>query len=232
MKRALKQPVIRLWMIRLAIALGLLALVLVWVIAPLGHLLDQDALIGHLRMGGIAGIGLFLLAHVVATSLALPGTMLVIAGGAVYGVLWGTLWSVVGATLGAIAAFCLARYLLRGWFTTHLGHQPLLRRLNGALCQNSLNCVLLLRFTPISPFNVINFLLGLTPISIRPYAVGTLLGIMPGTAVYSWVGASGASALRGEGILPLFAAMVALALLSVVPVALRQYQQMRQRGCR
>ncbi|MEM6592695.1 MAG: TVP38/TMEM64 family protein, partial [Cyanobacteria bacterium P01_C01_bin.73] len=58
----------------------------------------------------------FIAAHIVATACGIPGTVLVIAGGAVFGVAWGTLWSVIGATLGAIAAFSVARYLLRDWF--------------------------------------------------------------------------------------------------------------------
>jgi uncharacterized membrane protein YdjX (TVP38/TMEM64 family) len=213
---------------KLAIACGVFAVIGLWCWTPLRHIFDHDTLISHLQMRGATGIALFLLAHILATSLALPGTILVIAGGAVYGVVWGTLWSVIGATLGAIAAFLLARYLLRDWFALRLGHHPLLKRLNRVLCQNSLSCVLMVRFTPISPFNIINFLLGLTPIDIRPYTIGTILGIIPGTAVYSWVGASGVRAIRGQGVVPLFAAMMILAILSLVPMGLRYYKTLRQ----
>ena len=95
------------------------------------------------------------------------------------------------ATLGATVAFWLARYLLHSWFQKRFSHRPILKRLNQTLCKQGLSCVLLIRFSPVSPFNVVNFALGLTPVSARSYALGTLIGIIPGTMAYTWLGVTG-----------------------------------------
>lgn len=185
-------------------------------------LFDQSALVNYLQMAGIVAIALFLLAHVAATAVGLPGTILVIAGGAAFGVVWGTLWSTIGATLGAIAAFYLARCLMRDWVERRFGHHSALQRLNRMVQCHDLSCVLAVRFAPISPFNVVNFWFGLTPIPLKPYAIGTFVGIIPGTAAYSWLGASGMKIFHGEGWRELAGALTALALLSVLPIWLRR----------
>lgn len=193
-------------------------------LTPAKEIFDQQALVERLNMAGLIGVCLFILAHIVATSLGLPGTILVIAGGAVYGLVWGTVWSVIGATLGAIAAFLIARYYLRDWFEARLGQHPLVKRLNHMMCRNDLSCVLTLRFTPITPFNILNFLLGLTPVRLKSYAMGTFLGIIPGTLAYTWLGMSGMHTLKGEGHTQLWVALGLLAGLSVLPILLREYR--------
>jgi uncharacterized membrane protein YdjX (TVP38/TMEM64 family) len=189
---------------------------------PLTLLVNHEALVMELHQAGDWSISLFVLAHIAATVIGLPGTVLVLAGGAVFGLVWGTVWSVIGATLGAIAAFYVARCLMRNWIERRFGHHRLLKKLNGMVSQNTLGCVLTIRFTPISPFNVVNFLFGLTPIDLKSYAIGTLIGIIPGTLAYTWLGVSGAKALRGEGITQLFLALGILAILSGLPLALRR----------
>ncbi|MGB3292717.1 MAG: TVP38/TMEM64 family protein, partial [Phormidesmis sp.] len=149
--------------------------------------------------------------------------------GAVYGRWWGTLWSVIGATSGAIAAFWLARYLLHDWVKQRFHHRPLLQKLNHTLGQNTLSCVLIVRFSPVSPFNVVNFAFGLLPVPLGTYAVGTLIGIIPGTLAYTWLGVTGAEALSGESLLPLFGCLMGLMLLSALPVFIRHRKSLRKR---
>ncbi|MEB3358183.1 MAG: TVP38/TMEM64 family protein [Synechococcales bacterium] len=184
--------------------------------------LNRDFLVHHLSMLEGLGILVFVLGHILMAVLGLPGTALAIAGGAVFGLVWGTVWSLVGATLGAIAAFWLARHLLRNWVMRRFGHHPALKRLNQMVHRHGLTCVLTLRFAPISPFSVLNFLLGLTAIPFRPYTVGTLIGIIPGTIAYTWLGVAGHDALTGEGFGALAIALSALALLSALPLLLRR----------
>lgn len=197
----------------------------------LAILFDRQALIqlfsaSRANSTGPSGlsIGLFVLAHVVANAIGIPGTLLVIVGGAVYGLWWGTLWSVIGATLGAIAAFWLARYLLHDWFKQRFHHRLLFRKLNHTLCQNPLGCVLTVRFSPVSPFNVVNVAFGLTSVPLSAYAVGTFLGIIPGTLAYTWLGVTGAEAFSGGSLLPLFFCLVGLMLLSALPIFFRRYK--------
>ena len=168
------------------------------------------------------GVGIFLIAHVIANAIGVPGTVLVVVGGAVYGLWWGTLCSVIGATVGAVVAFWLARYLLHDWFQKRFSHSALLKKLNKTLCKEGLSCILLIRFSPVSPFNVVNFALGLTPVSVKSYALGTLVGIIPGTLAYTWLGVSGAEAIASGNWLPLGCCLLLLMLLSALPIALRK----------
>ncbi|MEL6224868.1 MAG: TVP38/TMEM64 family protein [Cyanobacteria bacterium J06627_8] len=184
-------------------------------------LLDPDAAIRHFQMMGIMAGFLFAFAHVVATILWFPGSVLVVAGGAIFGVFWGTVWSVCGATIGAVIAFWLARYLMRDWVERRFRHHPLLKRVNHTIRRRSLRCVFAIRFAPISPFTVINFVFGVTPIALKPYLIGTFLGIIPGTLIYTWVGATGHRAIHGENIAEFVWALGLLTLLSIVPLLMR-----------
>ena len=172
----------------------------------------------------IRSISLFLAAHIVANAIGIPGTVFVIVGGAVYGLWWGTVWSVIGATLGAIAAFWLARYFLHDWFATRFKYNVYVQKISHTLCKNGLSCVLTIRFSPMSPFNLVNFALGLTPVSVRNYALGTLIGIIPGTLIYTWLGVTGAEALSGGKLLPLFCCLTVLAIISAVPLIISRSQ--------
>lgn len=179
------------------------------------------------RSSPVRSVGMFVAAHVVANAIGIPGTLLVVVGGAVYGLWWGTVWSVIGATWGAIAAFWLSRYLLHDWFKRRFAHRPVLQKLNRALQANSLRCVLIIRFSPISPFNVVNFALGLTPVLAKHYAIGTLVGIVPGTLAYTWLGVTGAEALNSGSFWPLICCLTLLMLLSALPLVMQRYQSPR-----
>ncbi|MBE9076930.1 TVP38/TMEM64 family protein [Romeria aff. gracilis LEGE 07310] len=188
-------------------------------------LFDHEALIQHFDPMDPWSTGLFVAAHILATSIGVPGTLLVIVGGAVYGLIWGTFLSVVGATLGAISAFWIARYWLHDWFAARFSQSYRYRQLKGMMQKEALSCVLTIRFVPISPFNLENFLFGLTPVPFRAYALGTFIGIIPGTLAYTWVGVSGMQALHGQSLVPLLLALSLLALLSVMPILARRYRQ-------
>ena len=192
----------------------------------LAALTNQRNLTDYFAMSGPVEIAIFVLAHVVANAVGVPGTLLVIVGGAVFGLWWGTLWSVIGATLGAIAAFALARYFFYDWFCQRFQHKPLLQKINRALTRNALSCVLTIRFSPISPFNVVNFAFGLTPIPLSQYALGTLVGIVPGTLIYTWLGVSGTNALATGEHWPFVLCLFCLMLLSAAPLLLSRSRQM------
>jgi uncharacterized membrane protein YdjX (TVP38/TMEM64 family) len=215
--------------IGICLAIGLMT-ALLFRYTPLMNLFDQAMLVMELNKLGKYAVFAFILAHLVSTMVGIPGTVLTVAGGVVFGVFYGTLWSVIGATLGAIAAFWLARTLLHDWAAHHFEHHPAMARFKQSLQQHPLNFVLAVRFAPISPFNVVNFLFGLTPIDARVYAIGTLLGIIPGTLAYTWLGAAGIEALHGGSRLPLVLALALLTLLSLLPMLGKSWQKWR-RNC-
>ncbi|NJN73608.1 MAG: TVP38/TMEM64 family protein [Limnothrix sp. RL_2_0] len=168
---------------------------------------------------------LFLGLYIVLTVVGMPGTVLTTVGGILFGLSWGTFWSVLGATLGALGAFWTARYLLKDWLCQKFRHHPALHRLDQSVSKQPLSLVLTLRFAPISPFNLLNFLFGLTPIHWFPYTLGTFIGIIPGTMIYTWLGVSGKTAFSGGDRLPLIIALGLLTTLSLLPYVATQLRQ-------
>jgi uncharacterized membrane protein YdjX (TVP38/TMEM64 family) len=211
LNKLLKSP--RFWL-----AIVLLGLLLLCWLTPLKVLFDQKLLEQQLQQLGNWAVGLFVLVYALATVVGVPGTVLTVAGGVVFGVVWGTFWSVIGATLGAIGAFWVARYLLRSWAEQWFGHHKALQQFNEAVRDKPLTFVFAVRFAPICPFNLVNFLFGLTSIRCLDYSIGTFFGIIPGTLAYTWLGVAGGNALQGGKRLPFFLALSFLTLLSILPI--------------
>ncbi len=185
-------------------------------------ILNPQALFDWLCSLGHWAIPVFLATHILATAVGVPGTLLVVVGGAKFGLWWGSLWSLIGSTLGAIAAFWIARYLLQDWFRDRFAHHRVYHHLEQLMDTHCFNCVLAVRFAPLSPFNLINFLFGLTSVPAPAYALGTLIGIAPGTVAYTWLGLAGVEAIQGKSLWPLTGAVGFLALLSLLPIWLKR----------
>ena len=211
-KRLLKICNHRFWL-----ATALFTLALLCTVGPLRIFFNRNFLIQQLDQAVCCQVVLFILTYIVITVIGIPGTILTIAGGFVFGLVEGTLWSVVGATLGAMGAFWAARYLLHDWIGRRFGKHKAIGRFKQAVTEKPFAFVLAIRFVPITPFNAINFLFGLTPVHWVPYSLATLIGIIPGTFAYTWIGVSGLEALHGGDRLPFFLALALLALLSILP---------------
>ncbi|WP_299489048.1 TVP38/TMEM64 family protein [Acaryochloris sp. IP29b_bin.137] len=204
----------------LAGVIGVLLLPFVLKYVPL--LFDQMHLVEFVASHGLWGSIIFILLHIAATVLGVPGVILTIVGGVLFGLIWGSALSLIGATLGAMGAFWMARYLLLDWAQRRVRDRKLLCSFNQAVLRHPFSFVLIVRFAPISPFNLVNFLFGMTPIHWFPYSLGTLIGIIPGVIAYTWIGVAGNDAMHGKGPLPLVLACTCLAVLSAMPLLLRR----------
>lgn len=171
------------------LALGLvLAGLLAFALLPLADWLG--ALITRARELGPGGAFLFMALFVPACVLMLPGTPITLFCGYSYG-FWATLpAAILMSNLGAAAAFAVARFLLRGSVERWLGRHPKLAAVHGAVGAESLRLVFLLRLTPAIPFNGLNYALGVTPVRFGPYALGTFLGMLPGTTINTYTAAT------------------------------------------
>lgn len=208
---------------RFWVAIAVLTVLTLLLFTPLGERLTHDRLVMDLERLGSWAPALFIAINIVAASLGVPGTVLTIVGGAVFGLVWGTVWSVIGSTAGATSAFLLARYLFHDWAVKRYGQHPLLMRMNRSIKHHALKLTLAVRLFPISPFNLVNFLFGLTKAPLADYSVGTALGIIPGTALYTWIGVSGRALAEGGDKFPFGMAIAALTLLSVLPIFAKRW---------
>lgn len=156
---------------------------------------------------------LFVLIYAAAAVLFLPGSLLTLAGGALFGPAWGTLWNLCGATLGATIAFLLARHLGADWVRKRLGGR--LERLFTGVEKEGWRFVAFTRLVPLFPFNLLNYALGVTRIGLVPYVVATFVGMFPAAVAYTYLGHAGRAALAGdEGLIR--TGLAALALLAMV----------------
>ncbi len=173
------------------VKLGLLVAVLagaviVLRVSPASAYLTQERVVGMLRAlrGSVWAPVVFVLGYAAATAVALPGSLLTIAGGAVFGFWWGALLNTIGANIGANAAFGVARLLGREGVERLAGKR--LEGLNKATVNHGFFGLLVLRLIPLVPFNALNFGSGLTAMRWRDYTLATVVGILPGTLVYTF----------------------------------------------
>ncbi len=136
---------------------------------------------------GYWGPLVFVAGYALAVVAMVPGAILTLAGGAIFGLLEGTLYVFAAAFLGSAAAFLVARHLARGAVERRLGGHPRFASIDRAVAQEGLKIVFLLRLSPVFPFNLLNFGLGLTQIRFRDYLTASL-GMIPGTVLYVYYG--------------------------------------------
>lgn len=209
---------------RMGVAIAFIVLLLLCTIGPAKSLFNQEFLVDYFNSNSCSScvILTFIGCYILLTILGIPGTILTVVGGLVFGLWWGTLWSAIGATLGALGAFWTARYLLRDYIKYKFAQHKGLKIFNQAVIDKPIAFVLAIRFAPISPFNIVNFLFGLTPLHWVPYTMTTFIGIIPGTLAYTWLGTSGKSALAGEDPITFWLALGLLTLLSIIPLITRK----------
>lgn len=196
---------------------------------PFKIIFDHQFWVNFLQTYRCCTIPIFIIAYILLTVMGIPGTILTVVGGILFGIVWGTFLSLIGATLGALGAFLVARYLGQDYVKTKFNQNGMLSKFHDAVLKHPMKFVLMVRFAPISPFNVVNFLFGLTPIHWLSYTWATFIGIIPGTLIYTWLGVSGVHALQGSDRLSFFLALGFLCLLSLIPILMRSQMPVKSR---
>jgi uncharacterized membrane protein YdjX (TVP38/TMEM64 family) len=126
--------------------------------------------------------------YVVAAVLFLPGSIITLAAGALFGVGKGFLAVWIGANLGACAAFLVGRTLARDWVEKKVQANSKFVAVEDAVAREGFKIVLLLRLSPVFPFNFLNYALGLTKVSLVHFALASLIGMIPGALMYVYIG--------------------------------------------
>lgn len=127
-------------------------------------------------------------AYVPACLFFVPGTLLTLAAGYAFGPVLGTLTVSAGSVAGASAAFFTGRYLARDWVETRVRRNPRFRAIDQAVAEQGFKIVLLTRLSPAFPFNLLNYAYGLTRVRFRDYLLASWIGMLPGTAMYVYLG--------------------------------------------
>ncbi|WP_407809810.1 TVP38/TMEM64 family protein [Spirulina subsalsa] len=151
---------------------------------PQGWLLNALQWIDGL---GAVGAIAFMFLYIVATVAFLPGSILTLGAGIVFGVALGSVYVFIGATLGATGAFLVGRYLARGWVAAKIAENSKFQAIDEAVGQAGFKIVLLTRLSPIFPFNLLNYAYGITGVSLKDYVLASV-GMIPGTIMYVYIG--------------------------------------------
>jgi uncharacterized membrane protein YdjX (TVP38/TMEM64 family) len=209
------------WVRRLRVPLALAALVL---LVALGR--QAGALVPAFAAWvdglGFWGPAAFAIGYALAVVAFVPGSLLTLAAGAIFGLLEGTVTVFVAATLGASGAFLVARHLARPYVEHRLAGNPRFAAIDRAVGREGRRIVLLLRLSPAFPFNLLNYALGLTDVRFSDYLVASV-GMLPGTLLYVYYGkllgevaalAGGAAVEKGAA----YYAVLGLGLLATIAV--------------
>jgi uncharacterized membrane protein YdjX (TVP38/TMEM64 family) len=157
----------------------------------------------------IAGMFAFIAVYALATVTCVPGSILTIGSGFIYGNALGLARGVavasfvvfIGASCGAMLSFLVGRYLMRELVSERfVARYPIIKALDQSMKHQGLEIFILLRLSPIVPFNIINYIGGVTAISFKDYSLA-LFGILPGTVLYCFIGASAGSLLETDDMM-------------------------------
>lgn len=168
---------------------------------------------------GFAGYVLYALVYAACVVLFIPASILTLGAGATFGVIKGTIVVVIGATLGATGAFIVARTIARKRVEAMAAKDHRFRALDKAITNEGAKIVLLVRLAVVFPFTYSNYVFGLTGVRVLPYALATLVGIIPGSIAFVYIGAAAAAATAGTVKIVVYVVGAILALIASAFVA-------------
>ena len=147
------------------------------------------------------GPAAFILIYIIATVLFIPGSLLTLGSGVLFGVGGGTVCVSIGSVLGATCAFLTGRYLTRDWVSKQIAGNLKFQAIDSAVASEGWKIVLLTRLSPIFPFNLLNYAFGVTQVSLRDYFFASWIGMIPGTVMYVYIGslAGSLAAIGSQG---------------------------------
>lgn len=168
------------------IAVVIIGLIIAAIQFDIGGLLKE--VLDWIKNLGSWGAIAFILLYIGATVLFVPGSLLTLGAGFIFGVVLGSIYVSIGATIGATAAFLIGRYFARDWVAKQIESRPKFRAIDSAVAKEGWKIVALLRLSPLFPFNLLNYGLGITKVSLRDYFFASWIGMLPGTVMYIYIG--------------------------------------------
>ncbi len=171
------------------VVVGLVVVALAIAARALGAERWVAGLAATVRGWGAWGVLAYVAAYVVGALCLVPGAVFTMGAGFAYGPWWGALLAVPAATFSSCVVFVLSRTVLRPAVEERIAASRRLRLLDRVIAVHGARAVVLLRFSPITPFNLLNFAFGVTSLPLRHYALASIIGVLPGSLLYAHVGA-------------------------------------------
>ncbi|MBI3995474.1 MAG: TVP38/TMEM64 family protein [Nitrospirae bacterium] len=192
--------------------------------ADLGRYVKPEAIRAAIQSVGPLAPVLYLLIYSIAPVFFVPGWIITIGGGLAFGAVWGTVLTVIGATIGATLAFFVARTMGRDFVARVLKEKfKTLNTIDEQAATHGFQVIFFLRLIPLVPFNVLDYVAGISKIGTRDYILATFLGIIPGTFAYVYLG----SALTNIYSWKFALGIGLLVLLAVIPLLYKRWKGQR-----
>lgn len=159
----------------------------IWLLLKHAEWFENPALVKtEVVQWGAWGPLVYMLLYAVGPSFLVPGAVMTIAGGLAFGTTWGSVYSLIGADVGAIVAFAAGRFLGRSFVESIVGERfnTMLQR----IARNGFHIILYLRMVPVIPYNALNLLAGASPITFHDYFWASMIGMIPGTILFAFLG--------------------------------------------
>jgi len=130
----------------------------------------------------------FISLYVLATVLVIPGSIITLSAGVLFGAWWGSIYVSLASVIGASLAFLIGRYIARDFVSKKIESHPKFKSVDRAISREGAKIVFMLRLSPLFPFNILNYGLGITNIPFWKYVGASWLGMLPGTVLYVYIG--------------------------------------------
>ena len=187
---------------------------------------DLHAIYTYVDQFGVWAPVIFISIYILATVFFLPGSVLTLAGGLLFGPILGTLYNLTAAVIGSSLAFLIARYVASDWVAEKAKAGGRLKQLLDGVADSGWKFIAVIRMVPLFPFNLSNYALGLTKISFWQYVIASIVFMLPGTSAYTYLGSLGEAAITGEKselITKIVITIGLFVLLALLPGLLKQF---------
>lgn len=200
----------------------IVAVILVVFLTPLRQYLSIESLKGFIESAreSVWAPLIYIAIYIIAVIFAVPGFALTIVAGPIFGLWWGTLYVVIASNIGTQITFFISRFAGRDFIARIIKHESFLDKISKKFEKNDFLVMLYIRLIPLFPFNVINYLCGLTPVRYKSYTIATFVGMLPGTFVYVYLSTSAVN-IR-ENPLGIIVPIVLVVLLTVGTIIIKK----------
>lgn len=207
------------------LSLALLSVLIASMLIFYRHKINPADLQQFIRSLGTLGPLIFILAYAIAVISFVPGSILTLTGGLLFGPVLGTLYNITGAVLGATGSFVISRFIAHDWIQKMMSKK--LKIIAKAISEEGWRVVAMLRLVPLVPFNMLNYLLGVTSIRIWHYVSASAVFMLPGCFAYTYLGYVGLEAASGaEGwVRKLLFALALLGLVIFLPHIITRFRK-------
>lgn len=167
-------------------ALGIMALFFAFKELPLADWIGD--LLAWIQTLGPAAPVILVVVYVIACILLIPGSLITLGAGFLFGLFNGYIVVTIGSVAGATVAFLIGRTVAREWISERVNEKPKFKAVDDAVGKRGFYIVLLTRLSPLFPFTLLNYFYGITAVRLRDYALASWIGMIPGTLMYVYFG--------------------------------------------